>query len=405
MAEATPATPAQHGAQAHSDGGWALVPVQTRSERFTSTSVDDFGAVSGLEFEWKFAPVARFSQLLSGTLDGSELSEQITSELADGVTLSWIDRDDAAIGGAGVPEERASANAWSSFSRALHIRVSGSVSGDSVVRVSGLGTEARAAHTVITAEPQSSGIVILEHTGEANLSENVEIVVGDGANLTVVTVQEWDDSAVHLASHFARIGRDATLKHAIVSLGGGVVRVNPSLQLVEQGGSVESLGLYFADGGQYIEQRPYVNHVAADTRSRVTFKGALHGAGAHTVWVGDVLIGPHADGTDSYEQNRNLVLSDGTRADSIPNLEIETGNIQGAGHASSTGRFDDEQLFYLQSRGISEEEARRLVVQGFLAEIVQQLGSEALELRLTAAIEHELAAIRAESATAAESAE
>ncbi|WP_378146431.1 Fe-S cluster assembly protein SufD [Cnuibacter sp. UC19_7] len=405
MAEATPATPAQHGAQAHSDGGWALVPVQTRSERFTSTSVDDFGAVSGLEFEWKFAPVARFSQLLSGALDGSDLSSQISSELADGVTLSWIDRVDAAIGGAGVPEERASANAWSSFSRALHIRVSGSVSGDSVVRVSGLGTEARAAHTVITAEPQSSGIVILEHTGEANLSENVEIVVGEGANLTVVTVQEWDDSAVHLASHFARIGRDATLKHAIVSLGGGVVRVNPSLQLVEQGGSVESLGLYFADGGQYIEQRPYVNHVAADTRSRVTFKGALHGAGAHTVWVGDVLIGPHADGTDSYEQNRNLVLSDGTRADSIPNLEIETGNIQGAGHASSTGRFDDEQLFYLQSRGISEEEARRLVVQGFLAEIVQQLGSEALELRLTAAIEHELAAIRAASAPASEGVE
>jgi Fe-S cluster assembly protein SufD len=413
MPEATPTTPApasapapvQHGAGAHSDGGWALVPVQTRSERFTSTSVDDFGAVSGLEFEWKFAPVARFSQLLSGALDGTVPTSSVTAELAEGVTLSWIDRDDAAVGGAGVPEERASANAWSSFSAALHIRVSGEAPGDSVVRISGLGTEARAAHTVITAEPHSSGVVILEHTGEANLSENVEIVVGDGAHLTVVTVQEWDDSAVHLSSHFARIGRDATLKHAIVSLGGGVVRVNPSLQLVETGGSVESLGLYFADAGQYIEQRPYVNHVASETRSRVTFKGALHGAGAHTVWVGDVLIGPHADGTDSYEQNRNLVLSDGTRADSIPNLEIETGNIQGAGHASSTGRFDDEQLFYLQSRGISEEEARRLVVQGFLAEIVQQLGSDALEARLTAAIEHELAAIRASDSSASDSSE
>jgi Fe-S cluster assembly protein SufD len=107
-----------------------------------------------------------------------------------------------------------------------------------------------------------------------------------------------------------------------------------------------------------------------------------------------VLIGPHAAGTDSYEQNRNLVLSDGTRADSVPNLEIETGDILGAGHASATGRFDDEQLFYLQSRGIEEDEARRLVVRGFLVEIVQRIGSPALEEHLRHAIEAELAGER-----------
>jgi Fe-S cluster assembly protein SufD len=123
----------------------------------------------------------------------------------------------------------------------------------------------------------------------------------------------------------------------------------------------------------------------------VNYKGALQGAGARTVWIGDVLIGPDASGTDSYEQNRNLVLTDGTRADSIPNLEIETGDIQGAGHASATGRFDDEQLFYLQSRGIPEELARRLVVRGFLADIVQKIGFAPLEERLHAAIEAELA--------------
>jgi Fe-S cluster assembly protein SufD len=103
-----------------------------------------------------------------------------------------------------------------------------------------------------------------------------------------------------------------------------------------------------------------------------------------------VLIGNAAVGTDSYEQNRNLVLTDGTRADSVPNLEIETGDIEGAGHASATGRFDDEQLFYLQSRGITEEEARRLVVRGFLAEVVQQIGDAELEERLMAALEAEL---------------
>ena len=114
---------------------------------------------------------------------------------------------------------------------------------------------------------------------------------------------------------------------------------------------------------------------APTPRGDVLYKGALQGAGARSVWIGDVLIGPDAVGTDSYEANRNLVLTDGARADSIPNLEIETGDIRGAGHASATGRFDDEQLFYLQARGISEDEARRLVVIGFLTEIVQRSAS------------------------------
>jgi len=122
----------------------------------------------------------------------------------------------------------------------------------------------------------------------------------------------------------------------------------------------------------------------------VTYKGALQGKGARTVWIGDVLIGSKGTGTDSYEQNRNLVLSEGTRADSIPNLEIETGDIAGAGHASATGRFDDEQLFYLQARGINEEEARKLVVRGFLNEIVQQLHVPSLEEDIHAALDIEL---------------
>jgi len=382
--------PLQHGFQAHSDGGSAYVPVQTRSERFTSTSADDFAAVTGLEFEWKFAPMAKIAHLTAEPLDGSAVDVAPTPSPADGFTVDWIARDDALIGSAGAPEDRASANAWSSAEKALHIRVSGEEGGEVLVRRSGFGSAPRAAHVVIEAAVNSRGTVILEHSGDANLAENVEIVVREGAQLTVVSVQEWDDSALHLSSHFATVGRDANLRHVIVSLGGSVVRVNPSIHLAGQGASTDAFGLYFADAGQFLEQRPYIDHIAADTRSRVNYKGALQGKGAHTVWVGDVLIGPHADGTDSYEQNRNLVLSEGTRADSIPNLEIETGNIVGAGHASSTGRFDDEQLFYLQSRGISEEEARRLVVRGFLAEIIQQIGSPALEERLGEAVEAEL---------------
>jgi Fe-S cluster assembly protein SufD len=122
----------------------------------------------------------------------------------------------------------------------------------------------------------------------------------------------------------------------------------------------------------------------------VEYKGALQGDGARSVWIGDVLIRKIAEGIDTYEQNRNLVLTDGCRADSVPNLEIETGEIVGAGHATTTGRFDDEQLFYLQSRGLPEDEARRLVVHGFFADVIRRIGVAEIEQRLLHAVETEL---------------
>ena len=135
----------------------------------------------------------------------------------------------------------------------------------------------------------------------------------------------------------------------------------------------------------------FVDHNAPHTKSNVDYRGALQGRGAHSVWVGDVLIRKVAEGITTYESNKNLVLTDGCRADSVPNLEIETGEIAGAGHASTTGRFDDEQLFYLRSRGISEAEARRLVVHGFFADIIRKVGVPEVEERLLAAVEAELA--------------
>lgn len=389
---ATPATPRQHGFKEHTDGGWGLVPLQTRSERFRSTNVDDFAALTGREAEWRYTPVDRLTALSEGELDGAPYTVATTD--SDGVTAEWVDMDDARVGSAALPEDRPSANAWATTEKAYAITISGEDDKTVTVERSSLGGTARGAHTVITAEPNSQALLILKNGGSALLTENVEIVVGEGARLTVVSVQWWDDEAVHLASHFARIGRDATLKHVLVTLGGSLVRVNPSLHLAEQGSNVESLGLYFADAGQHLEHQVYVNHEAPHSRSRVTYKGALQGEGAHTVWIGDVLIGPDATGTDSYEQNRNLVLTDGTRADSVPNLEIETGDIAGAGHASATGRFDDEQLFYLQARGITEEEARRLVVRGFLTEIIQQIGNAELQESLERAVEEELASTK-----------
>ncbi|WP_309617904.1 Fe-S cluster assembly protein SufD [Salinibacterium sp.] len=384
-------TPEQQGAKAHSDGGWGepgYVPVQTRSARFSSVEHSDFPKVTGLESDWKLTPVSLVRSLIDGELNGAHYD--YVADVRPGVVIEWIDRTDPRIGSAGIPEERASANAWSSFDEALAITVTSEEHVTVTLTRSGLGSAPRAAHMLIIAKPNSNATVILESSGPATLSENVEVVVEDGATLTVVSLQEWADDAQHLSSHFATVGRDARLKHIVISLSGAVVRLNPSVHLSGEGSDGDLYGLYFADAGQHFEQRVYLHHVAPNTKGRVNYKGALQGKGARAVWVGDVLIGPDAAGTDSYEQNRNLVLTEGTRADSIPNLEIETGDILGAGHASATGRFDDEQLFYLQARGITEAEARRLVVIGFLSEIVQKIGNPELEARLHSAIEAEL---------------
>ncbi|PWC08598.1 Fe-S cluster assembly protein SufD [Mycetocola zhujimingii] len=380
------------GYKKHTDGGWGVVPIQTRSERFTSTLVTDFPAVTGREAAWKLTPVDRIADLIDGPLDGS--AYDLTATAVPGIAVEWVERTDARIGTAGTPEDRASANAWTQVEKVLAITVTGEEAKTLRLSRENIGSAPRAGHIVIEAKPLSRGLIILQNTGDARLTENVEIIVGDAANLTVVTVQQWNDDAVHLASHFTTVGRDAKIKHVVVTLGGSIVRINPSTHLVATGADVDALGLYFADAGQHFEQQVYVDHDAPQTRSRVNYKGALQGTGARTVWIGDVLIRQSAAGTDSYEQNRNLVLTDGTRADSIPNLEIETGDIAGAGHASATGRFDDEQLFYLQARGIREEEARRLVVRGFLTDIVQQIGDAELQEQLQDAIEQELTRTR-----------
>ena len=287
-----------------------------------------------------------------------------------------------------------SANAWENFSEATVITVPAEFEADGEINVvlTGQGTDASAQHLVIVAQKFSKSVVVLDHHGSAVVSENVEIVVEDGAELSVISLQEWNDDAVHASSQQAKIGRDAKFKHIVVSLGGDLVRVTPSARFTAPGGEVEMLGLYFADAGQHLEQRLFVDHAVANCKSNVLYKGALQGRNAHAVWVGDVLIRKEAEGTDSYEANRNLLLTDGARADSVPNLEIETGLIKGAGHASATGRLDDEHLFYLMARGIPEDVARRLVVRGFLHEIIQHIKVPAIEERLIASVERELAA-------------
>jgi len=232
--------------------------------------------------------------------------------------------------------------------------------------------------------------VIVENTTDTILAEDLEIALAPGSNLKFVTLQEFESKSVYTARHHAIVDKDATFKSVTVTVGGDVVRILPTVEFTAPGGSVDLLGVYFATSGQFFEHRMHVDHAVPHAKSNVNFKGALAGQGAHTVWIGDVLIRAAAEGTDTYELNRNLLLSDGARADSVPNLEIETGEIIGAGHASTTGRFDDEQLFYLMSRGIAMSDARRLVVRGFFNEIVLEIGNETVQNRIMDRIDNEL---------------
>jgi Fe-S cluster assembly protein SufD len=235
--------------------------------------------------------------------------------------------------------------------------------------------------------------VIFDHVGSVQLAGNVELNVGDGATLSSVFVADWAPDAIEVSAHAALIGRDATLRHTVVSLGGALVRISPSVSFAGPGGTADLDGVCFAGAGQHLEARLYVDHNQPDCTSDVLYKNALDGESARTVWIGDVRIRAQANNTRTFEMNRNLVLSNGARADSVPNLEIETGEIAGAGHASTTGRFDDLQLFYLQSRGIPESEARRLVVRGFFADVINRIGAPELQQRLMTTIEARLGGV------------
>ena len=378
------------GAKGHTDSAAAFVPVQTRSERPSSHDVADFAVPTGREVNFAHTPVARLAPLFVDRAGPHDVVE-VSIDAPEAVEQSTLRIGQAPRGEVFTPEDLPAAIAWKQETAAPLLRIPSGVELDAPVLIDLRGTGGLAhAHIVLEAMPNSRATVLLRHTGTADHAQNIEIIVRDGARLDVLSVQQWNDDAVHAASHQARVDKDAFLRHFVVSFGGGVVRINPSVELAGTGSEAELYGLSYSDAGQHLESQVYLHHKGASTRGNVLYKGALQGAGARSVWIGDVLIGPDAVGTDSYEANRNLVLTDGARADSVPNLEIETGNIRGAGHASATGRFDDEQLFYLKARGIPEDEARRLVAIGFLSEIVQKIGIPSLEAELSAAIEREL---------------
>jgi Fe-S cluster assembly protein SufD len=359
-----------------------------------SFDLSDHPVPTGREEVWRFTPLKR----LKGLHDDAALTGEgidLKVEAPEGVTVSRVDVAASGRGRSGfVPTDRVSARVWEATTGVFTVDVPADteLAEPVVVTLTGQGSdEAVAGQLLVTVGSHSSATVVARFQGSATFADNVEFVVGDGAQLTYVTIQDWDDDAVHHSTQRAVVGRDAALKHVAVTFGGDVVRHDVTATYDGSGGSVEMLGLYFADAGQHIEHRLFVDHNAPRTTSNVLYKGALQGQGAHTVWIGNVLIRKEAEGIETYEENRNLVLSDGCQADSVPNLEIETGEIEGAGHASATARFDDEQLFYLRSRGVSEKESRRLVVHGFFNDLIRKIGVPEIEESLLSTVEAELA--------------
>jgi Fe-S cluster assembly protein SufD len=371
-------------------------PPKSRAQTLRSYDVADFPALTGREEEWRFTPLKRLRGLATEGAQASGAAVPLKHEYGPvpaGVTVSMVDRGDARVGRVLHPFDRISALGYGRAERALLVAVTpgAEVAEATTVRVVGTSADGSAyGHTMVEVGELAQATVVLEHTGSATLADNVEVVVEAGARLTLVTVADWAPDAVQVQHLAVRLGRDARLVHVQVALGGDLVRQYTNVTYGGRGGDAELYGLYFADAHQHLEHRLLVDHGVPDCRSHVAYRGALQGAGAHTVWVGDVLIRAEATGTDTYEVNRNLVLTDGARADSVPNLEIETGEVVGAGHASATGRFDDEQLFYLMARGIGEVEARRLVVRGFFAELLDKVPVVELRERLGAVIEARL---------------
>ena len=370
-----------------------------KGEQFASFDVNAFEVPGGRDELWRFTPLKRLRGLHDGSAAASGQAQISVSEQA-GVTIETVARGDHRLGEGGIPSDRVAAQAFSSFERATIVTIDRGTHAESPVEiiVTGPGSGKTAyGHLQIRASELAEAVVVIDHRGSGTYADNVEFVVGDAARLTVVWIADWADDAVHVCAQHARLGKDSVLRHIAVTLGGELSRMAATVRFDAPGGDAELLGLYFADAGQHLESRLLIDHARPNCRSNVLYKGALQGdpdsgkPDAHTVWVGDVLIRAEATGTDTFEVNRNLVLTDGARADSVPNLEIETGEIAGAGHASATGRFDDEQLFYLRARGIPEDQARRLVVRGFFGEIIAKIAIPEIRDRLTDAIEHELA--------------
>ena len=376
---------------------------QTKGDLPTSFDVDAFEVPGGRDEEWRFVSLRRLRGLHNGSFAESlkVVPQQTDVTAPEGVKVETVDGTNERLRAAGAPSDRVAAQAWTSMPEATLITIDPETRSDQPIEVtiSGAGEgNVSFGATTFDVGRHAEVTLVVKYEGSGTHADNLGFVIGDGAHVTVIIDADWNNDAVHLSNQSIVMGRDSVMRHNSAIFGGEVVRIFPRVRYTAPGGDAELLGVYFADAGQYFENRLLVDHSVPNCRSNVLYKGALQGTKeneARTCWVGDVLIRSSAPGTDTYETNNNLILSDGARADSIPNLEIETGEISGAGHAATVGRFDDLELFYLMSRGIPADEARRLIIRGFFNEVIHRIPVQSLSEELERRVAVELEKINA----------
>jgi Fe-S cluster assembly protein SufD len=218
----------------------------------------------------------------------------------------------------------------------------------------------------------------------------VEIFAGPGSRVRYVNLQDYGDGVTHVAVQRIRLSRDADVKSLGVAFGGSLARTEVESILAEDGASSELLGVYFGDGAQHIDHRSIQDHIGSRTSSDLLYKGAMRDR-SNAIYTGTVIIEQGAHRCDAYQTNRNILLSDHAKAHSVPNLEILTNDPTRCGHAASVGPVSEDELFYLQSRGIPRDEATRLIVRGFFAEVLDRIDIPEVRDGVEAAIEAELA--------------
>jgi len=360
-----------------------------RPGKIRSTNPDDFAVPTGREEEWRFTPLRRLHGLHEATPAAGEWN--ITNSVPEGAHFRVIEGV-TDIESRFIPGDRVAARAFAGRERTIVVEVDANAELEAPIRVSLDIAGVAFGHVLVKSGAHSRATVIVDYTGTAHAAINVEVIVGDGSDLNYVEVHDQARTAIHLGELRTFVGRDAHFRGGSIALGGDLIRLLPTVEYDAPGGAAELVGVLLAGPHQHQEARTYIDHGQPHCSSDVAYKAVLHGEGAHTVWVGDVYVRHTATDIDTYELNRNLLLNDGPRADSVPNLELETGNVTRAGHASVTGKLDADQLFYLQSRGITEPEARRLVVRGFFADLVDRIGDTELGERVANAVEAALAA-------------
>jgi Fe-S cluster assembly protein SufD len=248
-------------------------------------------------------------------------------------------------------------------------------------------------HTLIVVDAGSE-VTFIDRYASPALSRAIsdavtEIVVGDGAHVRYAAIQEWGSGVTHLSVQRASVGRDAELRTLSIGFGADLARSETEVWLGAPGGFSEQLGVFFADEEQHFDHRSIQDHAAPNCTSDLLYKGALRGH-SRAVYSGWVHVRPDAQKTVAMQTSRNIVLSEHAKADAIPNLEIEANDVR-CGHAASVGPVDEEAVFYLQSRGIPEAEAERLIVSGFFQEVLDRVRIQEVREGAEAAIERELA--------------